>query len=99
MEANEKSLFNEVTSEESATVSGGTSVNFDLNTYLFTIGAGAIFDGGLTTNVRDLAFRQALSSTTTPAAAAGAAAGAAATPAATSAVGGFPPQGGTNSNL
>ena len=62
MEANEKiSLFNEVTTEESATVSGGvTTVNFDLNTYLFTIGAGAIFDGGLTTNVRNIAFTRAL---------------------------------------
>ena len=60
MEANEKSLFIEVTSEESATVSGGTSVNFDLNTYLFTIGAGAIFDGGVTTNVVNIAFTRAL---------------------------------------
>ncbi len=58
MEANEKiSLFNEVTTEESATVSGGANVNFDLNSYLFRIGAGAIFDGGLTTNVVNLAFQ------------------------------------------
>ena len=61
MESNEKiSLFNEVTTEESATVSGGASVNFDLDTYLFTIGAGAVFDGGLTTNVRNIAFTRAL---------------------------------------
>ena len=62
MEANEKiSLFNEVTTEESATVSGGvTKVNFDLNTYLFTVGAGAIFDGGLTTNVVNIAFTRSL---------------------------------------
>jgi hypothetical protein len=60
MEANEKTLFNEVTSEESAVISGGTTVNFDLNSYLFTIGAGAIFDGGLTTNVVNIAFTNAL---------------------------------------
>ena len=64
MEANEISLFNEVTSEESATVTGGAStVNFDLNSYLFTIGAGAVFDGGVTTNVVDIAFKQALYTT------------------------------------
>ena len=62
MEANEKiSLFSEVTTEESATVSGGvTLVNFDLNTYLFTVGAGAIFNGGLTTNVINIAFTRSL---------------------------------------
>ena len=62
MEANEKiSLFSEVTTEESATASGGvTRVNFDLNTYLFTVGAGAIFDGGLTSNVINIAFTRAL---------------------------------------
>ena len=62
MEANEKiSLFSEVTTEECATVSGGlTVVNFDLNTYLFTVGAGAIFNGGLTTNVINIAFTRAL---------------------------------------
>ncbi|MBR8838299.1 MAG: hypothetical protein DSM106950_30935 [Stigonema ocellatum SAG 48.90 = DSM 106950] len=61
MQDNENiSLFNEVTVEESATVCGGTTVNFDLNTYLFTIGAGAIFDGGLTTNVVNIAFTRAL---------------------------------------
>jgi hypothetical protein len=78
MEANESlSLFNELTTEESATISGGgypfpvtgtttttntggTTVNFDLNTYLFTIGAGAVFDGGVTTNVVNIAFTRAL---------------------------------------
>ncbi len=63
MEANESiSLFNEVTIEESATVCGGagTKVNFDLNSYLFVIGAGAIFDGGITTNVVNIAFTRAL---------------------------------------
>ncbi|MBR8838300.1 MAG: hypothetical protein DSM106950_30940 [Stigonema ocellatum SAG 48.90 = DSM 106950] len=79
MQANESlSLFNELTAEESATISGGdfgltptttgsssgskggTTVNFDLNTYLFTIGAGAIFDGGITTNVVNIAFTRAL---------------------------------------
>ncbi len=62
MEANESiSLFNEVTIEESATVSGGNAiVNFDLNSYLFVVGAGAIFDGGLTTNVINIAFTRAL---------------------------------------
>ena len=75
-------LLNEITDEESATVSGGdvvtlpvtgatptaagttstsgTTVNFDLNSYLFRIGAGAIFDGGLTTNVVNLAFQGAI---------------------------------------
>ncbi len=62
MEANESiSLFNEVTIEESATVSGGAAiVNFDLNSYLFVIGAGAIFNGGITTNVVNIAFNRAL---------------------------------------
>ncbi len=39
---------------------GGTTVNFDLNSYLFVIGAGAIFDGGITTNVVNIAFTRAL---------------------------------------
>jgi hypothetical protein len=62
VQANENiSLFNEVTVEESSTVCGGaTNVNFDLNTYLFTIGAGAVFDGGVTTNVVNIAFTRAL---------------------------------------
>ncbi|MBD2771498.1 hypothetical protein [Iningainema tapete] len=62
MEANtEISLYTEVTAEESALVSGGQStVNFDLNTYLFVIGAGAVFNGGVTTNVVNQAFNRAL---------------------------------------
>ncbi|MBD2771514.1 hypothetical protein [Iningainema tapete] len=62
MEANNKiSLYTEITTEESALVSGGqTVVNFDLNSYLFTIGAGAIFNGGVTTNVVNIAFGRAL---------------------------------------
>ena len=61
MEANETiSLFSEVTTEESATVSGGANVNFDLNSYLFVIGAGAVFNGGVTTNVVNTAFQKAL---------------------------------------
>ena len=65
MEANEKiALFNEVTTQESSTVSGGANVNFDLDSYLFRIGAGAIFDGGLTTNVINLAFQGAIFTST-----------------------------------
>ncbi|MBD2771513.1 hypothetical protein [Iningainema tapete] len=62
MEANNKiSLYTEITTEESALVSGGQAVvNFDLNSYLFTIGAGAIFNGGVTTNVVNIAFGRAL---------------------------------------
>lgn len=54
-------LLSEITSEESATVSGGAdTVNFDVNSYLFIIGAGAVFDGGVTTTVRDFAFQQSV---------------------------------------
>ncbi|MBD2771512.1 hypothetical protein [Iningainema tapete] len=62
MEANNKiSLYTEITTEESEIVSGGqATVNFDLNSYLFTIGAGAIFNGGVTTNVVNIAFGRAL---------------------------------------
>ena len=58
----EKPLFIEVTDEEVAQVNGGvaTTVNFDLNTYLFVIGAGAVFNGGVTTNVVNIAFNRAL---------------------------------------
>ncbi len=42
------------------TGTSGTTVNFDLNSYLFRVGAGAIFDGGLTTNVVNLAFQGAI---------------------------------------
>lgn len=43
-------LFTDITTEESATVSGGaTQVSFDLNTYLFILGAGIVFGNpGLT---------------------------------------------------
>jgi hypothetical protein len=65
MEANEKiSLYSELSNEESATVSGGlTTVNFDLNSYLFVIGAGAVFNGGVTTNVVNIAFNKAVFTT------------------------------------
>lgn len=57
----EKPLFVEITDEEVAQVSGGAStVNFSLNTYLFVIGAGAIFNGGITEDVIDTAFDLAL---------------------------------------
>jgi len=42
-------LFTELSSEESAAVSGGRVVGFDLNTYLFILGAGVVFGNpGLT---------------------------------------------------
>jgi len=43
-------LFSELNSEESAAVSGGSlQVSFDLNTYLFILGAGVVFGNpGLT---------------------------------------------------
>ncbi|MBD2771500.1 hypothetical protein [Iningainema tapete] len=58
----DEALFVEVTTEESELVSGGqgTRVNFDLNTYLFVIGAGAVFNGGVTTNNINIAFGRAL---------------------------------------
>ncbi|MBN4003807.1 hypothetical protein [Nostoc sp. LPT] len=54
-------LLRELSDEELLSVIGGadnagTTVNFDLNTYLFQVGAGAIFDGGPTTNVVNLSF-------------------------------------------
>jgi hypothetical protein len=63
MEANKEiTLYSELSNEESATVSGGgpAVVNFDLNSYLFVIGAGAVFNGGVTTNVVNIAFNKAL---------------------------------------
>ncbi|MBD2776323.1 beta-propeller domain-containing protein [Iningainema tapete] len=36
----------------------GTTINFDLNSYLFTIGAGAVFNGGVTTNTVNIAFNR-----------------------------------------
>jgi hypothetical protein len=42
-------LFTELTPEESATVSGGIRIRFDLDTYLFILGAGIVFGNpGLT---------------------------------------------------
>lgn len=42
-------LFTELSPEESATVSGGISISFDLNTYIFILGAGVLFGNpGLT---------------------------------------------------
>ena len=62
MEANQEiTLYNELSNEESAIVSGGAAtVNFDLNSYLFVIGAGAVFNGGVTTNVVNIAFNKAI---------------------------------------
>ncbi|MBD2771499.1 hypothetical protein [Iningainema tapete] len=62
MEANQEiSLYSEITVEEAEIISGGqTVVNFDLNSYLFVIGAGAVFNGGVTTNVVNIAFNRAL---------------------------------------
>jgi hypothetical protein len=42
-------LFTNLSSEESAAVSGGRVIGFDLNTYLFILGAGVVFGNpGLT---------------------------------------------------
>jgi hypothetical protein len=42
-------LFSEITPEEAAVVSGGNKFRFDLNTYLFILGAGVQFGNpGLT---------------------------------------------------
>ncbi|NDJ25330.1 hypothetical protein GS682_27560 [Nostoc sp. B(2019)] len=61
-------LFTDVTVEESATVSGGTDykkdgtyVNFDLNGYLFILGAGVVFGNpGLTPDETQFAFESAI---------------------------------------
>ncbi|BAT56509.1 unknown protein [Nostoc sp. NIES-3756] len=58
-------LFTEVNFEESATVTGGggggTYVDFDLNSYLFVIGAGTVFGNpGLTPSELDTAFEVGL---------------------------------------
>ncbi|MBD2346489.1 hypothetical protein [Anabaena subtropica] len=59
----QNNLFTEVAIEESATVSGGqTTVNFDLNAYLFIVGAGTVFGApGLTTDELQFAFESAIS--------------------------------------
>lgn len=42
-------LFSPLSSEESAAVSGGIGVSFDLDTYLYILGAGVVFGNpGLT---------------------------------------------------
>lgn len=42
-------LFTELSSQESAVVGGGRRVSFDLDTYLFILGAGVVFGNpGLT---------------------------------------------------
>ncbi|BCL37164.1 hypothetical protein [Nostoc sp. MS1] len=44
-------LFTELSSKESAAVSGGIGVSFDLDTYLFILGAGVMFGNpGLTSD-------------------------------------------------
>ncbi len=56
-------LFTLVNLEESASVSGGsgTKVDFDLNSYLFVIGAGTVFGNpGLTPYELDTAFKVGL---------------------------------------
>ncbi len=63
-------LFTEVNFEESATVSGGQTTpgtpgtgtfNFNLNKYLFIVGAGVVYgNAGLTANELDFAFEQAI---------------------------------------
>lgn len=53
-------LFTDLRAEESASVNGGTQVNFDLNTYLFIIGAGVVFDGGLSQQLIDFAFQSSI---------------------------------------
>jgi len=56
------SILSDITSAESATVSGGDSsiANFDLNSYVFVIGGGAVFNGGVTTNVVNIAFNKSV---------------------------------------
>lgn len=61
----ETKLFTEVTSEESATVSGGTviqsEVGFDLGDYLFILGAGVVFGNpGLTPKEVNFAFEESI---------------------------------------
>jgi hypothetical protein len=60
----QNNLFTVVNSEESAIVSGGgggTYVDFDLNSYLFVMGAGTVFGNpGLTPYELDTAFKVGL---------------------------------------
>ncbi len=54
-------LFQEITPEESASVSGGNlQVGFDMNTYLFMLGAGVVFGNpGLTQDEIQFAWKSA----------------------------------------
>jgi len=70
MESNESSsnfMLNEITTDESAIVSGGASNgNFDISSYTYIVGGGAVF-GVPSDTARDYAFQQALYvSSTTP---------------------------------
>lgn len=56
----EKPLFTDLASEESAAVSGGIRVRFDLDTYLFILGAGILFGNpGLTSDEIQFAWKSA----------------------------------------
>jgi hypothetical protein len=57
----DNTLFQEITPKESAVVSGGYSqVSFDLNTYLFILGAGVVFGNpGLTPDEIQFAWESA----------------------------------------
>ncbi|WP_341528628.1 hypothetical protein WKK05_04655 [Nostoc sp. UHCC 0302] len=65
MQAINNTLFTDITVEESATVSGGTYgdiVNFNLNKYLFVLGAGVVFGNpGLTADEVQFGFENAIS--------------------------------------
>jgi len=53
-------LFTEISPEESATVSGGIRISFDLNTYMFILGAGILFGNpGLTKDEIQFAWESA----------------------------------------
>jgi hypothetical protein len=55
-------LFTEVPAEESAVVSGGYYFNFNLNAYLFGLGAGTVFGNpGLTADEIQYVWEQSLS--------------------------------------
>lgn len=43
-----------------ATASIGTTVSFDISSYMFALGAGAVFNGGVTSNVVDIAFQKGI---------------------------------------
>ncbi|GAB1541449.1 hypothetical protein NUACC21_41200 [Scytonema sp. NUACC21] len=60
MEEEKSPLFTELSSEESAAVSGGRSrASFDVNTYLFILGAGLLFGNpGLTSEEIQFAWEQ-----------------------------------------